>query len=66
MKMQNRLLAIQLLALAVTLVGEFTSVWPLVAAGVMGFFLALVALFVQMTAEFVSGLHRVDNRAMLR
>lgn len=66
MTLQNQLLAVQLLALAVTFVGELTSVWALVTVGVGAFFLALAALFVQMTAALITGVHHADRRATIQ
>jgi hypothetical protein len=63
MTMQNRLLAAQLLALAVALVGEFAAADVLVTVGITMFFVALAALFVQMTTALITGLSRSDGRA---
>jgi hypothetical protein len=66
MKIHHQLLAVQLITLIITFVGEATGVWALVAIGVAGFFLALAALFVQMTADLVTGVHRDDRRSTVR
>jgi hypothetical protein len=66
MKLQQQLLAVQLLALAVTFAGELAGLWALVTVGVAGFFLALAALFVQMTADLVLGVRDADRHATVR
>jgi hypothetical protein len=66
MTLQNRLLVVQMLAVALAVVGELAAADLLVTAGVVAFFVALAALFVQMTAAFVTGLSRTDGRVLGR
>jgi len=63
--LQQQLLIVQLLAVITAFGGEFLGLETVVAVGVTSFFVALAALFVQMTAAFVTGLRRSDGTAML-
>jgi len=57
------LLAVQLFAIAAAVVGDAFLGGALVALGVGTFFLALAAMFVQMTTALLVGLRESDGHA---
>jgi hypothetical protein len=60
----NNLLTIQILAVLVALVGEIVTSEPLVTAAIVTFFVALAAMFLQMTTALLVGLEQSDGRAL--
>lgn len=62
--LQQQLLIVQLLAVIAAFGGELAGLETVVTAGVATFFVALGALFVQMTTALITGLRQSDGRAM--
>jgi nitrogen fixation-related uncharacterized protein len=60
----NHLLTVQILAVLVALAGEVTASEPLVTVAIVTFFVALAAMFAQMTAALLAGLNQSDGRAL--
>ncbi|MEF8786668.1 MAG: hypothetical protein V5A45_12100 [Haloarculaceae archaeon] len=60
----NNLLTIQILAVLVALVGEIVTSELLVTVAIVTFFVALAAMFVQMTTALLVGLEQTDGRAL--
>ncbi|WP_340099113.1 hypothetical protein [Salinibaculum salinum] len=60
----NNLLTIQILAVLVALVGEIVTSELLMTAAIVMFFVALTAMFVQMTTALLVGLEQSDGRAL--